>query len=230
MELLPEMLDEWRRIDVADHLSWESPEIIGKRRRQIKTFEKAVRDLLQAVDALDGMGRFLILRESRPVGPQPTWQAAENERRRGEKEFKKILNSLKGLASTKASSKLQIDVGRPRNRVAYLVIRDVADIFEWATKHKAKRVVHDGEEAGPFYEFVAAVWPVVFGQGDDGLPSAVKNWATGGGFAVRQLYTDQDEVLFDAQRPVILNGIEDVVDRPDLADRAIRSMPSDRRS
>jgi hypothetical protein len=45
--------------------------------------------------------------------------------------------------------------------------------------------------------------------------------ATGGGFAVRQLYTDQDEVLFDAERPVILNGIEDIVTRPDLADRAL---------
>ncbi|WP_246737537.1 hypothetical protein [Nordella sp. HKS 07] len=45
--------------------------------------------------------------------------------------------------------------------------------------------------------------------------------ATGGGFAVRQLYTDQDEVLFDATRPVILNGIEDFVTRPDLADRAL---------
>ncbi len=45
--------------------------------------------------------------------------------------------------------------------------------------------------------------------------------ATGGGFAVRQLYSDQDEVLFDAQRPVILNGIEDFVARPDLGDRAI---------
>ena len=45
--------------------------------------------------------------------------------------------------------------------------------------------------------------------------------ATGGGFAVRQLYTDQEEVLFDAARPVILNGIEDIVTRPDLADRAV---------
>jgi hypothetical protein len=45
--------------------------------------------------------------------------------------------------------------------------------------------------------------------------------ATGGGFAVRQLYTDQDEVLFEAARPVILNGIEDIVARPDLADRAV---------
>jgi hypothetical protein len=58
-----------------------------------------------------------------------------------------------------------------------------------------------------------------------GLPGWISDTlcrlATGGGFAVRQLYTDQDEVLFDAARPVILNGIEEVVTRPDLADRAI---------
>ena len=57
--------------------------------------------------------------------------------------------------------------------------------------------------------------------------------ATGGGFAVRQLYSDQDEVLFDAARPVILNGIEDIVTRPDLADRAVfltlEPLPEDRR-
>ena len=45
--------------------------------------------------------------------------------------------------------------------------------------------------------------------------------ATGGGFTTRQLYTDGDEVIFDAMRPVALNGIEDVVTRPDLADRAV---------
>ena len=44
---------------------------------------------------------------------------------------------------------------------------------------------------------------------------------SGGAFAVRLLYTDQDEVLFAAARPVILNAIEDVITRPDLADRAI---------
>ena len=45
--------------------------------------------------------------------------------------------------------------------------------------------------------------------------------ATGGGFATRQLYTDQDEAIFTAQRPLILNGIEDVITRSDLADRAL---------
>ena len=45
--------------------------------------------------------------------------------------------------------------------------------------------------------------------------------ATGGGFATRQLYTNQEEVLLDATRPIILNGIKDFVTLPDLADRAL---------
>ena len=55
----------------------------------------------------------------------------------------------------------------------------------------------------------------------DWLSDTLCRLATGGGFAVRQLYTDDDEVLFEATRPVILNGIEDFVTRPDLADRSI---------
>jgi hypothetical protein len=58
-----------------------------------------------------------------------------------------------------------------------------------------------------------------------GLPSwlsdALCRLASGGSFAIRQLYTDCDEVLFQAARPAILNSIEDVVCRSDLADRAI---------
>jgi hypothetical protein len=45
--------------------------------------------------------------------------------------------------------------------------------------------------------------------------------ASMGSFAIRQLYTDADEALFQAACPTILNGIEDVITRPDLADRAI---------
>jgi hypothetical protein len=70
-----------------------------------------------------------------------------------------------------------------------------------------------------------------------GLPAWISDTlcrlATGGGFAVRQLYTDQDEVLFDAARPVILNGIEEMITRPDLADRAVfltlEPIPEERR-
>jgi 5S rRNA maturation endonuclease (ribonuclease M5) len=53
------------------------------------------------------------------------------------------------------------------------------------------------------------------------LSDAYCRLATGGGFATRELYTDQDETIFESTRPIILNGIEDFVTRPDLADRAI---------
>jgi hypothetical protein len=53
------------------------------------------------------------------------------------------------------------------------------------------------------------------------LSDALCRLATGGSFAVRQLYTDDEEVLFEASRPILLDGIEDVISRPDLGDRAI---------
>ncbi len=55
----------------------------------------------------------------------------------------------------------------------------------------------------------------------DWLSDALCRLASGGSFALRQLYTDADEVLFQAARPTILNGIEEVITRQDLADRAI---------
>ena len=45
--------------------------------------------------------------------------------------------------------------------------------------------------------------------------------ATGGGFAARALYTDVEEQIFDFVRPIILNGIDDIASRADLADRCL---------
>src|SRR5438094_10209610 len=49
------------------------------------------------------------------------------------------------------------------------------------------------------------------------LSDALCRLASGGSFAD----TDDEEVLFEAARPVLLNGIEDVISRPDLGDRAM---------
>ncbi len=53
------------------------------------------------------------------------------------------------------------------------------------------------------------------------LSDALCCLATGGGFGTRELYTDDEEKLFDATRPILLNGIEDLATRPDLLDRAL---------
>jgi hypothetical protein len=53
------------------------------------------------------------------------------------------------------------------------------------------------------------------------LSDALCRLSTGGGFSVRQLYTDQDEMIFDATRAIMLNGISEVGTRPDLLDRSL---------
>lgn len=53
------------------------------------------------------------------------------------------------------------------------------------------------------------------------LSDALCRLATGGGNATRELYTDTDEILFNAQRPIIMNGIEDLATRGDLLDRCL---------
>lgn len=45
--------------------------------------------------------------------------------------------------------------------------------------------------------------------------------STGGGLACRELYTDDEEALFDVKRPQILNSIVELTSRPDMLDRAI---------
>jgi hypothetical protein len=54
------------------------------------------------------------------------------------------------------------------------------------------------------------------------LSDALCRVATGGGLSKRTLYTDTDETSLEIQRPVIINGIEDVATRPDLADRVLQ--------
>jgi hypothetical protein len=54
----------------------------------------------------------------------------------------------------------------------------------------------------------------------DWLSDAMCSLATGGGWATRSLYTDDEEVLFEAIRPIALNGVE-FRTNPDLADRLI---------
>ena len=55
----------------------------------------------------------------------------------------------------------------------------------------------------------------------DSLSDALCRLSTGGGFATRTLHTDTDETILEAQRPVILTGIEELATRGDLLDRSL---------
>src|SRR5712672_3408946 len=54
------------------------------------------------------------------------------------------------------------------------------------------------------------------------LADAACRLATGGGFGGRELYSDHDEAIFDATRPMVFNAIPDLgAARPDFLDRAV---------
>ncbi len=56
---------------------------------------------------------------------------------------------------------------------------------------------------------------------DPQLSDALCRLSTGGALSGRTLYTNAEETLIDVQRPIILNGIDDLATRPDLAGRCI---------
>ncbi len=68
---------------------------------------------------------------------------------------------------------------------------------------------------------------------DAWLSDALCRLSTGGGFATRGLYTNDEETVFSARCPVLLNGIEDLTTRSDLLERSLLidlpAIPEDRR-
>jgi hypothetical protein len=81
-------------------------------------------------------------------------------------------------------------------------------------------LAEDGLENGESMEAVAS------------LPKRPFQYFGHTGFGTRQLYTDEEEMLFDAMRPVALTAIDNVVIRGDLADRSLflslRAIPDDK--
>ena len=65
------------------------------------------------------------------------------------------------------------------------------------------------------------------------LSDAICRLSTGGGFSTRTLYENDEETIFDAMRPTVMTGIEELAVRGDLLDRALLvnlpTIPDDRR-
>lgn len=53
------------------------------------------------------------------------------------------------------------------------------------------------------------------------LSDSLCRLSTGSGFSTRELYSNSDEILFEAMRPILINGIEELSTRSDLLDRTL---------
>jgi len=88
---------------------------------------------------------------------------------------------------------------------------------------KTTRLSHDLKEVT---QILAHSWLTIFDNVShdkffDSTSDLLCTVITGGGVSKRELYSDDDDIIYDLQRVVGLNGINLVASRPDLLDRSI---------
>lgn len=198
------LLDEWSRTDLREHLSRDTPAATRKRFAQLTKVGKCATHLRQALEALDQRGWAWTAQEmgredGRPLFSVSHERVAEmKERLKQGYEFLKMIEA----ASLKLLEEDARGPGQPRNIRAYLVMKDLAAIFEWLTGRKAARGVDrtDHTETGPFFRFAQSIWPVVFGNAH-GLKAAMKNFVE-----ARKLYQEHSPFLYNVLHSITRHG------------------------
>jgi hypothetical protein len=178
-KLLPQILQEWSRTDLKEHLSLESRAITQRRIKSMEIVKRRARKLQEALDAIESDGRAalvaqMMIAEGRRLNDVGRANfAGQIARLNEESDF------LGKLAAIAPKEFWNLTRGQPRKVCAYLVLKDAAALFEWLSGIKATREVSrdDGTETGPFFHFASILWPTIFRNGVVGLPAAMKNWA-----------------------------------------------------
>jgi hypothetical protein len=113
---------------------------------------------------------------------------------------------------------------------------NLARLLRWILDPRRPALLAEPRDVRDLMVTARRSWVLVFdnlSRMDPWLLDALCRLSTGGGFSTRRLFTDADEVSFDATRPVILTSIADVVTRGDLLDRSLvlrlPPIPDDRR-
>jgi len=175
-ELLPQILREWCHVDLPRHFSMEGQSAIRTRVKNVAKVGKLARELSQAFEEIDDHGRrrivYLIAEGEQKLDDRAEWTNIDDQ-------LSKTREFLIRLATIEPKVP-DFGPGQPKKILPYLVLKDVAAIFEWYTGSKATRRVdrNTGEGIGPFWQFASALWPILFGNDTEGLPAAMKNWAS----------------------------------------------------
>jgi hypothetical protein len=195
LDLLPRVLNEWSRTDLREHFSRETRATSRKRYAQLPKVGNCATSLRQALEALDPPGQAWIAQEIGREEGAPLFSVSRERVAEMKERLKDEDDFLRKLAAA-TQTLIEEDKrgrGQPRNIRAYLVMLDLAAIFELLTDRKAARGVDrtDHTETGPFWSFAESVWRVVFGT-TRGLKAAMKNWAE-----ARKLYHEHSSFLLN---------------------------------
>ncbi len=123
-------------------------------------------------------------------------------------------------------------VARPQGPLPVLVLTGepgagkstTARLLRWLLDPRRPDLLAEPRDVRDLMVIARRSWVLAFdnlSRVDPWLSDALCRLSTGGGFSTRRLFTDADEAIFDAVRPVILTSIGDVVARSDLLDRSL---------
>jgi hypothetical protein len=179
-QLLPQIFRDWSGKDLNDHMQFPQRAAPERRERMVRIRDCTL-ELVQALGEADevdicGLADMMVQEANGQTSSAGIAGRAEfivlNQR------IAEMVNLLKNLGKA-ADQTWKYKQGRPRNSAADLVLMDIVAIFEWLTDAEVTRASDEriDAETDPFWCFAAAIWPVVFGDGERGLYSAIKKWS-----------------------------------------------------
>jgi hypothetical protein len=179
-ELLPQILRDWSGKELKDHMQFPRRAAPERRERMVRIRDCTL-ELARALGEADevdiwGLADMMVQGSNGPNSSAGLAGQAEftvlNQR------IAEMVNLLKNLGKA-ADQTWKYKKGRPRNAAADLVLMDIVAIFEWLTDTDVTRPTDEeiDAETDAFWCFAAAIWPVVFGDGEHGLYSAIKRWS-----------------------------------------------------
>lgn len=177
------ILREWARIELPRHLKYKANVFTKEEREHLRQTHSAAHELTTALNSLN-----------RRVQRVLEWQMAKNLAQQRQidaqdtiEEVCHQLRSLQAVASEvakaagEAVTALTRGRGRPRETASHLIMRDLAELFLFATGRVATRLVRSNDhseyksEYGDFWNFARAAWIAVF-KSEDRLISAIRTW------------------------------------------------------
>lgn len=181
--LLPILLEEWAEVALPDHLLHEPYPEKTKRNARLKRLLEAPDGYAGALPSLTDTDLALLARWLAGDRGSLSYYEIKSERQRWEQAIRTHRAPLEEVKRAASGVQVAIKRGNPPNRIAYLVMLDFAEIYRALTGQAATRIVDPydnhtyGKDISPFFEFMFPVWSVLFGNGEEGLPAAIKRWA-----------------------------------------------------
>ena len=157
------------------------------RTQSAEKFASYANKLAQTLSSLEPSSRFTIAYQmcKGKVGAETPFLAWYSGIRDNDRRLSEAPARLERLAAAVAEAAAGCrPPSLPHNSVIrYLILKDLAAMFEFATEQSSGRRVRTdahvdaGQDYGPFWDFVSAVWPMIFGS-TNGLRYALKFWAS----------------------------------------------------